>query len=168
MKGLFMKLHLSKKTYYAMGSLAGALTLVQAVLAFANTSFALLDNIGFGFTGLMILFLASVKGTPMGDKRSLFGIFLVLIGSVFFNIPLLQYILMGLVWPLFANYEKNRDAAMTNPFRAVCLTDILCIGLRIFVNLGNVTGLGLPLNLAGLASGAAHLWLTMCLYKREN
>lgn len=163
-----MKLKLSKKTYYALGAVAATLTLVSAVAAIAGMQLALLDNITFGATGLMLLFLASVHGTPMGDKRSLFGVFLLLIGSMFFNVPLLQIVLVHLVWPCFAAYEKNRDEKMANPFKAVCLMEFLWMGLLIVATLGQVAPMQLPANLAGAGAAGARLWLSVSLYKREN
>lgn len=163
-----MKLKLSKKTYYTMGLLGAALSLVQAVAAFAGISMNLLDSATFCLTGLMLLFLASVHGTPAADKRSLFCCFLLLVGSMFFNIPLLQIILIGLVYPAFAAFEKNRDERLTKQFRAVCLGDFLWMGFRIVATLGEVKTMMLPANLAGLLAICARLWLMFSLYKRER
>ncbi|EJX01496.1 conjugal transfer protein D [gut metagenome] len=163
-----MKLKLSKKTYYTMGLLGTALSLVQAIAAFAGGSMRLLDSAVFCLTGLMLLFLASVHGTPAADKRSLFCCFLLLVGSMFFSIPLLQIILVSLVYPAFAAYEKNRDERLTNQFRAVCIGDLLWMGFRIVVLLGEVKSMMLPANLAGLLAICARLWLMFSLYKRER
>ena len=163
-----MQLKLSKKTYYVLGAIAGALSLVQAVAAVAGLGMSLLDSVAFGCTGLMLLFLASVKGTPMGDKKRLFGSFLLLVGSMFFNIPLLQIVLMSLVWPSFALLEKNRDERLAMPCRAVFAGDFLWMGMRILAELGEVSTLALPSNLAGMLAAAARLWLSVCLYKRER
>lgn len=163
-----MKLKLSKKTYYMLGVLAGALTLVRAVAAMAGLGLALLDSVAFGCAGLMLLFLASVKGTPMEDKRSLFGCFLLLIASVFFNAPLLQIVLMGLVWPCFAAFEKNRDERLAPVCRLVFAAEFLWMGLRVLAELGELSVLAWPSNLAGTFAAAARLWLCVKLYKRER
>ncbi len=163
-----MKLKLSKKTYYTLGILAGALTLVRAVAAVAGMSFAMLDSLAFGCVGLMLLFLASVKGTPMQDKRSLFGCFLLLIASVFFNVPLLQIVLMGLVWPAFAAFEKHRDERLAPICRLVYAAEFLWMGLRVLAELGEVKVLAWPSNLAGIFAAAVRLLLCVKLYKRER
>ena len=163
-----MKLNLTKKTYYSLGAIAAALVLVQSVASTVGMAMSLLDSIAFGFTGLMFLFLASVKGTEMSDKRSLFGCFLLLVGSMFFNVPLLQIVLLAFVWPCFAAYEKNRDARLASPFKAVCLMEFLWMGLKIVATLGEVTALSVPANLAGMGAAAARLWLCVCLYRRER
>lgn len=163
-----MKLKITKKTYYSLGTAACALLLVRAVSVLAGLDMGVLDSFAFGCTGLMLLFLAAVKGTPIKDKQRLFGCFLLLLGSVFFNVPLLHIVFLGLVWPCFAAFEKNRDERLALPFRAVCLGDFLWMGLRILTDLGNLSSLRVPCNVAGLLAVCARLWLCICLYKRER
>ena len=163
-----MRLSLSKKTYYALGMLAAGCHMAQAIAGIAGAGFALLDNIAFILTGLMLLFLASVKGTTGPDKGALFGCFFLLIGAMAFQAPLLQYILLALVWPCFAGYEKSRDKRLTPQFRAICILEALWLAALILVNLGGVAAMGLPANLLGFACAIVRGWLTLSLYRRER
>lgn len=161
-------LSLSKKTYYALGLVATGLAMAQAIAALMGRSLALLDNLSFIFTGLMFLFLASVKGTPKGDKGVLFGCFLLLIGSAFLPIPLLSYALMGLLWPCFALFIKKRDSRFTPQLRAICIFEALWFVARVLVGLGQVSSLAIPANLLGLVCAVLHGWLMLSLYQRER
>lgn len=163
-----MKLSLSKKTYYALGMLAAGCYMAQAIAAIGGASFALLDNIALILTGLMLLFLASVKGTPGPGKAALFGCFFLLILAMTFPAPLLQYALLALVWPCFAGYEKKRDRRLVPQFRAICILEALWFAARVLVNLGGAAALALPANLLGFACAIARGWLTLSLYRRER
>lgn len=163
-----MKRTLSKKTYYALGMLAAGCAMAQAIASVAGASFALLDNVAFILTGLMLLFLASVKGTSGADKGALFGCFFLLIGAMSLSAPLLQYTLLALVWPCFAWYEKRRDKRLAPQLRAVCICEALWFAAQVLVNLGGAAAMALPANLLGLACAVVRGWLTLSLYRRER
>lgn len=163
-----MNLTLSKKTYYALGILAAGCAMAQAVAGVMGYGLSLLDNLTFILTGLMLLFLASVKGTEKSDKLALLGCFVLLAGAIALPVPLLQFALLALVWPCFAGYEKSRDARLTPQFRAISILRALWFLACVLVNLGGVNTLGLLQNLLGLACAVVQGWLTLTLYRRER
>ena len=163
-----LNLTLSKKTYYALGMLSAACAMAQALGAAVGYGMALAGNISTLLTLLMLGFLASVKGTTRRDKGALAGCILLQVLALALPIALVQHVLLALVWPCFAGYEKNRDARLAPQWRAVCGAEILWFAARVLVQLGGVSVLGFGMNLCGLLAAAARAWLTLTLYRRQR
>ena len=104
-----VRLTLSKKTYYALGMLSAALTMAAALGAAVRFPMALAENLATLLTLLMLGFLASVKGTTKQDKKALVGCILLQVLALALPAALLQHLLLALVWPCFAGWEKAAD-----------------------------------------------------------
>lgn len=161
-----MALNLTKKTYYILGMLGVACSMASAIASFSGYSFALLGQLTFFFTALMLGFLASTKGTPKAEKRDLTICLVVLIFSVLLNVPLLGFLLSALVWPLFARYQQKKDDHLTRAFQSICAMQAVWFVLRVLALLGKVDVLRIPANLAGLVCSGLNAWLLLLLYRR--
>ena len=110
-----VRLTLSKKTYYALGMLSAALTMAAALGAAVRFPMALAENLATLLTLLMLGFLASVKGTTKQDKKALVGCILLQVLALALPAALLQHLLLALVWPCFAGWEKAADPRLAPP-----------------------------------------------------
>lgn len=164
-----VRLTLSKKTYYALGMLSAACTMAAALGAAVSFPMALVENLAMLLTLLMLGFLASVKGTGKQDKKALAGCILLQVLALALPVPLLQHLLLALVWPCFAGWEKAADPRLAPQFRTLAAAEALWFAARVLVLLlGGAAVLGLFMNLCGLAAGAARGWLTLTLYRRAR
>lgn len=162
------RLTLSKKTYYALGMLSAALTVAVALGALASFPMALAENLSMLLTLLMLGFLASVKGTTRQDKKVLVGCILLQVLALALHAPLLQHLLLALVWPCFAGWERAADPRLAPQFRTLAAAEALWFAARVLVLLGGAVVLGMFMNLCGLAAGVARGWLTLTLYRRAR
>ena len=80
----------------------------------------------------------------------------------------MQHLLLALVWPCFAGWEKAADPRLAPQFRTLAAAEALWFAARVLVLLGGAEVLGLFMNLCGLAAGAARGWLTLTLYRRQR
>lgn len=167
-----MNLRITRKTYYTMGLGAAACTMAAAFLGLAGEGAALLENLAFALSGLMFLFLAAVKGSPVGDKRRYFLCFVL---SMAANLQwsasaLPNYVLMALPWPVLGWAEQRRGRPVERPLRFLALAEALAATARVAAAVG-VWGIAqnpwLCYGLEILASGARG-WLAMTLYRLED
>ncbi|HJA25152.1 MAG TPA: hypothetical protein H9795_03725 [Candidatus Fournierella merdigallinarum] len=165
-----MNVHLTvtKKTYYALGLLAAGCTLAAGIGAITGFSMALADNVAMLLTLLMLGFLASVKGTSKKDKQALVGCILLQLLALALPVALLQHLLMSLVWPCFAGWEKSADPRLAPQFRTLAAAEAVWFAARVLVQLGGAEVLGLFMNLCGVAAAAARGWLALTLYRRQR
>lgn len=163
-----VRLTLSKKTYYALGMLSAALTMAAALGAAVRFPMALAENLATLLTLLMLGFLASVKGTTKQDKKALVGCIVIQVLALALPAALLQHLLLALVWPCFAGWEKAAYPRLAPQFRVLAAAEALWFAARVLVLLGGAEVLGLFMNLCGLATGAARGWLTLTLYRRQR
>ena len=76
-------LSITKKTYYAIGILSVACSMLAALAALtAGQNMTMFDSLAYALTGIMLLFLAAVKGSPAGRKGRYFVCFVLLMLSM--------------------------------------------------------------------------------------
>ena len=163
-------LHLTRKTYYALGMTAAALSMAGAFFVVFGRAMALLDNIAFVLTGIMFLFLASVKGSPKIEKTRYFFCFLLLLfgAGMILYIPLVNRIASGLCWPVFLWYEELREPGVRRQAIAVTAVEVLSFALWLLIVPGGVPGLELLANLVWLATTVVRAWGVQALYQKES
>lgn len=164
------RLSITRKTYYALGVVAMALTMAQAILVLFGNNLMLLDNISFVLTGLMFLFLAAVKGSDKREKTRYFLCFLLLLcgGGILLAVPGINRITAAMVWPVFLWYEELRQGALRAQATAVSAAETVSFILWLLVVPGGVGGLRLAANFVWLAVTITRAWAIMVLYKRES
>ena len=164
------RLSVSRKTYYALGMVAVALSMAGALFVLFGRGMALLDNIAFVLTGLMFLFLAAVKGSDKREKTRYFLCFLLLLfgGGVVLVMPGLNRVAAALCWPVFLWYEELRQGGLRSPAWAVSGTEALSFVLWLLVVPGGQAAMALPANLVWLFVTFARAWAILTLYKAES
>ncbi len=164
------RLSITRKTYYALGVVAMALTMAQAILVVFGSNLMLLDNVAFVLTGLMFLFLAAVKGSDPREKTRYFLCFLLLLcgGGVLLVLPGVNRVAAALVWPVFLWYEELRQGGLRRQAMAVSGAEAVSLILWLLVVPGGVGGLRLAANLVWLAVTVVRAWAIMTLYKKES
>lgn len=164
------RLSITRKTYYALGVVAIALSMAQAILVVFGSNLVLLDNIAFVLTGLMFLFLAAVKGSDPREKTRYFLCFLLLLcgAGVLIAVPGVNRVAAALVWPVFLWYEELRQGALRGQAMAVTAAEASSLILWLLIVPGGVGGLRLAANLVWLAVTVVRAWAVMTLYKRES
>ena len=166
-----MNLLITRKTYYAMGLAAAACTMAAAFLGLAGEGAALLEDLAFVFTCLMLLFLSAVKGSPAEEKRRYFlGFLLALAANMQLSRSLLpNYILLALPWPVLGWAEVRRGNPVDRNLRFLALAEALAATARVALTVG-VWGIAQnPWLCYGLEilAAAARGWLAMTLYRLE-
>lgn len=163
-------LNITRKTYYAIGMAGVALSMAGAFFVVFGSSMALLDNIAFVLTGIMFLFLASVKGSPKIEKTRYFFCFLLLLfgAGMILYIPLVNRIASGLCWPVFLWYEELREEGVRRQAIAVTAVEAVSFALWLLIVPGGLESLILPANLVWLITTVVRAWGVLSLYKKES
>lgn len=101
-------LSITKKTYYAIGILSVACSMLAALAALtAGQNMTMFDSLAYALTGIMLLFLAAVKGSPAGRKGRYFVCFVLLMLSMLNQNPAVHLLLGAMVWPLLLADRKS-------------------------------------------------------------
>ncbi len=164
------KLSITRKTYYALGVVAAALSMGQAIMVLFGTSMELLEHISFGLTGLMLLFLAAVKGSDKREKTRYFLCFLLLLfgSGMVLGLPWVDRVAAGLAWPVFLWYEELRQSGLRSQAWAVSGTEAASFLLWLLVVPGKRTELIPAANVLWLAVVLMRAWAILTLYKKES
>lgn len=163
-------LSITRKTYYALGVLGTALSMGQAIMLLFGTSMNLLENIAFVLTGLMLLFLAAIKGSDGRDKARYFLCFvLLLFGSgMVLGLPWVDRVAAGLSWPIFLWYEEMRQGGLSRQAWAVTGTEVASFLLWLLVVPGQMAALMPAANVVWLAVVLMRAWAILSLYRQES
>ena len=82
--------------------------------------------------------------------------------------PLVNYLLLALIWPYFAWIEQDGSEQLRRPFGAILAIEVVCLALRLAVGMAGVTALWQVSNVAWLLALAARGWLLLECYRREE
>ena len=166
---MFFLLNITKKTFYALAMVGVAGSMAQAffILSGAGEA-ALLGNIALLVIGLSFCMLASVQGTEKRRKKQLVLCTVLLLFSSAQLTPLVNYLLLALVWPYFAWIEQDGSEQLRRPFGAILAIEVVCLALRLAVGMAGVTALWQVSNVAWLLALAARGWLLLECYRREE
>lgn len=100
-------LSITKKTYYAIGILSVACSMLAALATLtAGQNMTMFDSLAYALTGIMLLFLAADKGSPAGRKGRYFVCFVLLMLSMLNQNPAVHLLLGAMVWPLLLALEN--------------------------------------------------------------
>lgn len=161
-------LNVTKKTFYALAIVGVACSMAQAFFILSGLGeAALLGNISLLVVGLSFCMLASVHGTDKRRKKQLVFCTVLLLFSTAQLTPLVNYLLLALVWPYFAWIEQDGSERMRRPFGAILAIEVVCFALRLAVGIAGITALGQVSNLCWLLAIIARGWLLVECYRRE-
>lgn len=162
-------LNVTKKTFYALAMVGVACGMAQAFFILAGLGeAALLANISLLVVGLSFCLLASVQGTDKRRKKQLVLCTVLLVFSSAQLAPLVNYLLLALVWPYFAWIEQDGSDQLRRPFGAILAIEVVCLALRLAVGMAGVTALWQVSNVAWLLALVARGWLLLECYRREE
>ena len=160
-------LSITKKTYYAIGILSVACSMLAALAALtAGQNMTMFDSLAYALTGIMLLFLAAVKGSPAGRKGRYFVCFVLLMLSMLNQNPTVHLLLGAMVWPLLMALENAVGPDLKAQTRAVLLTEAAYV-IAWFLAYGPVPALAAASNLLGFLRLVARAWGILSLYKAQ-
>ncbi len=163
-------LNITKKTFYALAMVGVRLQHGPGVfhpVRRRRSRFAL-GNIALLVIGLSFCMLASVQGTEKRRKKQLVLCTVLLLFSSAQLTPLVNYLLLALVWPYFAWIEQDGSEQLRRPFGAILAIEVVCLALRLAVGMAGFTALWQVSNVAWLLALAARGWLLLECYRREE
>lgn len=170
-----MAFKLTRKTYYLLGILGVACNLANALLLLTGSApLGLLENAAFVLVGLMLLFLAALRGIPGTEKgRYVLSFVLLLAGpaSVTTYAPVNRALLAGcwinLAWMEYSRLRREapgRAGAFAGAVGAVCLCELAQTLLLFSPDLTDPVKMAY--NLAFFACTLARAWLLVALYRQ--
>lgn len=170
-----MSLTLTRKTYYLLGILAVACNMFNAILLLTGSApVSLGENLAFVLTGLMLLFLAALRGTPGSEKgRYVLSFVLLLAGpaSLTTYAPLNRALLAGcwinFVWMEYSRLRREDPAhasSFSGAVAAVCLCELAQTLLLLAPELTVL--IKTAYNLMFFACTLARGWAMVVLYRR--
>lgn len=170
-----MSLTLTRKTYYLLGILAVACNMFNAILLLTGSSpVSPGESLAFVLTGLMLLFLAALRGIPGSEKGRYFLSFVLLLAgpaSLTTYAPLNRALLAG-CWInlVFMEYSRlrredpGRGSSFAGPVAAVCLCELVQTLLLVAPEMTDL--LKMAYNLAFFACTLARGWAMVVLYRQ--
>ena len=159
-------LSITKKTYYAIGILSVACSMLAALAALtAGQNLTMFDSLAYALTGIMLLFLAAVKGSPAGRKGRYFVCFVLLMLSMLNQNPAVHLLLGAMVWPLLMALENSVGPDLKAQTRAVLLTEAAYV-IAWFLAYGPLPALATASNLLGFLR-LVRAWGILSLYKAQ-
>ena len=132
----------------------------------AGQNMTMFDSLAYALTGIMLLFLAAVKGSPAGRKGRYFVCFVLLMLSMLNQNPAVHLLLGAMVWPLLLALENAVGPDLKAQARAVLLTEAAYV-IAWFLAYGPVPALAAASNLLGFLRLVARAWGILSLYKAQ-
>lgn len=162
-----INLSITRKTYYALGLVACACAMASALGSLFGTPIHPLESLAFALTCMMFLMLAAIKGSPAADKKRYFLCFLLaLAANLNLGLPLLNYVLLALPWPVFAVYELARGCKILPQLRFLVLSEAMTMLVLALASTYFPEG-GWAYYAMQSITCVARGWLCMVLYRLE-
>ena len=162
-----MKLKFTRKTWYFFLLAAAAASMLNGFAVLGGMDFSFLEMCAFCITGISVLFLAAEKGAPAKDKKSYFGIFVLLMLSYLFD-GWLGYLTSALVWPALLAVEYQHGQPVQRPLQLVCAAEALHLLFLLMTRYGGMAGLSFWTNLLWVLLACARGWAALTLYKSRE
>jgi len=159
-----MKLKFTRKTWYFFLLVAAAASMLNGFAVLGGMDFSFLEMVAFCITGITVLFLAAEKGSPVQDKRSYFGIFILLMLSYLFG-GAFGYVASALVWPALLLVEYQHGKPVQRQLQLVGAAEVFHLFFLLMVRYGGMEGLSFWTNLLWVLLACARGWAALSLYK---
>lgn len=162
-----MKLKFTQKTWYFFLLCAAAASMLNGFAVLGGMDFSFLEMVAFCITGISVLFLAARKGSDPKDKRSYFGVFVVLMLSYVIN-GWAAYICSALVWPTLLAIEFQHGRPIQRQLQLVGSAEVLHLFFVLLTVYGGMTALRFWANLLWVLLACARGWAALSLYKLQE
>lgn len=162
-----MKLKFTRKTWYFFLLVAAAASMLNGFAVLGGMDFSFLEMVAFCITGITVLFLAAEKGAPAKEKRTYFGIFIVLMLSYVIN-GWAAYVASALVWPALLAMEYQRGEPIQRQLQLVGAAEVFHLMFLLLTRYAGMEALSFWTNLLWVLLACARGWAALTLYKQRD
>lgn len=162
-----MKLKFTRKTWYFFLLAACGASMLNGLAVLAGADFSFLEMCAFCITALAALFLAAERDAAPWEKRSYFGVFVLLLLSYLFG-GWVGYLSAALAWPALLAIESRRGAPVARQLRLVCGAEAIHLAFALLTLYGGLGAMGFWTNLMWVLLTAARGWAALTLYRKQE